>query len=101
MWGESGNGDLASTLRSGGLKSPIYTNDEGFSSREIIETGDDTESTASSSPVKSKRAGGIFNLRSPSQRQRDGEEDGQEEELLSPVMRNDLEAFSNKRRSRG
>lgn len=102
MWSDSGNGDLASTLRAGGgLKSPVYTNDEGFSSREFIETGDDTESTASSSPIKSKRAGGIFNLRSPSQRQRDGEEDGQEEELLSPVMRNDLEAFSNKRRSRG
>lgn len=114
MWTEDdfNNGDLASTLQSGAPTPNIEQEDDDDFAASKDNLDDTLSSTDSSSPIKSKRSGGIFgSLRSPTQSQfqsrRGMKDDGLDEELLSPIMRNDLESAdgsfrsSDRRRSRG
>lgn len=104
MWSsEVGNGDLAVVqgIRPG--PSPgEYSLQEEEDDKDYVEVGDETESS-NSSPTVSKRSGGVFHLGGNSHRSKI-HDDGVQQELLSPIMRNDLESTSGafgKRRARG
>lgn len=104
MWSsEARNGDVAVVQGISSNSSPSgYSPQEEEEEKDYVEAGDETESSTSP-PTMSKRPGGVFHLGGNSHRTKKND-DGVQEELLSPIMRNDLESASgafDKRRARG
>jgi hypothetical protein len=100
IWNDSTlRGDAASSTRS-----PDYNGDDDDGRRDYIDVGDETESSVSSSPNASKRSGKIFPIGRRVSQSKEEEGEAEAEELLSPIMRDQLEFAkepSHKRRSRG
>lgn len=94
MWNDGENSDLASTLHMGGSKSPGYSgDDESGRTNDYMDRGDDETDSTSASPVtarSAKRSAKVFPIGRKSQSKEDDEE-AEAEELLSPVMRGQLD----------